>query len=86
MATKQKKSKSVPGATIRGTYNTYEDMKRRDLVKALGHVVDLDLEEMLRIEVGGWGTGLRLLAAKGVKVTTEAVPDGRTKLYLTRSA
>lgn len=75
-------SETIPAATIRGTYNTYEDRKRRDLVKALGHVVDLELEKMVNIEVGGWGTKLKLTCPKGVNITTKTQEDGSTIMWI----
>jgi hypothetical protein len=86
MKKKPSQSDSVPGATIRGTYNTYEDRTRRDLVKALGHVVDLELEDLVQIEIGGWGTLLKLNCRKGVEVSVKHNPDGSTRIYLTKPA
>ncbi len=68
----------VPGPTIRGTYNTYEDRTRKDLVEKLGHVVDIELENLVQIEVGGWGTNLRMKCAKGIQVFTKINEAGET--------
>jgi hypothetical protein len=83
---KPKKEKTVPGPTIRGTYNTYENRRRRSLVADLGHVVDLELEQMLSIEVASWGTSLVLRLQKGVTFSIRTLPDGTTKIYFTRRA
>ena len=74
--------KFVPAPTIRGSYNTYEDRTRRDLVDALGHVVDLELEGLVSIEAGAWGHALRLYVKPNVEVTIKDLPDGRKKIYL----
>ena len=56
--------KKVPAATINGKYSTYENSQKRDLVCALGHVVDLELEGLVSIEIGAWGTQLNRDEAK----------------------
>lgn len=81
---KNKKQKEIPGATICGKYNTYEDMRYRDLQTILGNVVELDLENLVKIEIGGWGTGLRLTCPKGVSIELRKTEAGGTKLFLTR--
>lgn len=74
--------KKIPGATIRGTYSTYEDMKQRNLVDALGHVVDLRLENLAQIEVGGWGTALKIKISKEAKVSQRTNKDGGVEIYI----
>lgn len=76
----------LPGATIRGTYATYEDSSQRSLVEALGHVVELNLERIVRVEMGGWGTKLKLITAKDVKVELVPQPNGQTKIYLSNES
>jgi hypothetical protein len=41
----------IPSAVIRGTYNTWEDMRLKDLNKNLGNVVGLNLENLIKIEI-----------------------------------
>ena len=67
--TTKKKEKLIPAASIRGTYSTYENMKQRSLNQRLGNVVDLRLENMAMIEIGGWGTTLRILPFEGYCAT-----------------
>jgi len=45
---------TIPLATIRGTFSTYEDSKQQDLVSKLGHCVDFTMENMVKVELGGW--------------------------------
>jgi len=52
--------KKIPAATIRGTFSTYEDSHQRDLVEALGNVVDMNIEGMAQIELGSWMSGLKI--------------------------
>ncbi len=72
----------VPGPTICGTYNTYEDQTRKSLVDALGHVVDLELENLVQIEMGGWGTNLKLTCMPGCTVSTKTLEDGRKQIRI----
>ena len=78
------KEKTVPAATIQGTYSTYEDSKQRSFNEQLGNVVDFKLENMVMIELGSWMSGLKLYADKGVKVSVEQLPDGRTRIFLSK--
>lgn len=72
----------VPAATIRGKFNTYENMKFQDLVEKLGHVVTLDLESICRVEIGGWGTMLRLTIPKGIGVKLSTTKQGESLILL----
>lgn len=74
--------KKVPAATIRGTYSTYENSKQRDLVKRLGHVVDLRLEGLAMIELGNWMSGLKIICPRNVRITTTIKKDGSAELFL----
>lgn len=65
------KLEHVPSPTIRGDYSTYEDRTRRNLVDAIGHVVDLRLEGMATIEIGGWGSCLKIIPLDGCKATID---------------
>jgi len=78
------KEKTVPAPTIRGTYSTYENSKQRDYLKRLGHVVDFRLENMVLIELGSWMSGLKMYAENGVEVSVKQLPDGRTKIFLSK--
>lgn len=71
----------VPSPTIRGTYNTYENMTNKDLVQALGHVVTLHLENIAMIEIGSWGTTLKIKTPPGIKVHVKSDTQGNT-IYL----
>jgi hypothetical protein len=80
-----KKEKTIPAATIRGTYSTFESRKQRDYVKELGHVVDFTVEKMIRVEIGAWGNSVNVLTVgKNVTVSVMAQPDGTTKVIFRR--
>ncbi len=83
MKSKKKQPEVLPGSVIRGTYNTYEDTTRRDLVKALGNVVDLELEKIVQIEVGGWGTNLKLTLEDNVDAKMIKLKNGKIQIVLT---
>ena len=75
--------KKVPAATINGKYSTYENSQKRDLVCALGHVVDLELEDLVSIEIGAWGTQLKIRFLPGTKIVHEFI-DGVTTMRVSR--
>jgi len=72
----------VPGPTIRGTYSTYEDSRQRDLNEILGHVVDFTLEKVVQIELGAWGTKLKLIIPENVKIEMVKEDGKPTRIYL----
>jgi len=75
--------KKVPAATINGKYSTYENSQKRDLVHALGHVVDLELEDLVSIEIGAWGTQLKIRFLPAAKIMHE-IKDGITTIRVSR--
>jgi hypothetical protein len=77
-----KKVEKIPGATIRGTYSTYEDSHQKDLNERLGHVVDLYLEHLAMVELGGWGTMLKINCLNGSVPSIKANNDGSFTVYI----
>ena len=77
-------SKQIPGATIQGTYSTYLNSQQRSFNRRLGNVVDFFLERLLWIELGAWYSGIRLTVMKEGKVSVETLPDGRTRILISR--
>jgi tRNA G37 N-methylase TrmD len=69
-------SESIPAATIRGTFTTYENMKQQNLNNKLGNVVDLTLEDLVKIELGGWGTMLNIRCLNGAVPSIKTNSDG----------
>ena len=67
---------TVPAATIRGTFTTYENSKQQDLNEKLGHCVDFTLENLAMIELGGWGTNLRVRCLNGSVPSIGVNSDG----------
>ena len=80
---KNQKQKRVPAATVRGTYSTYENSKQRSFNNRLGNVVDFELEQLCTVEIGGWGSLLKIRCKP--KVSAEVnIKDGLTTVYLQR--
>ncbi len=65
----------VPAATIRGIYNTYEDRSYQDLVEKLGHVVELVLEDKIRIEMSKWHSGINIYVTDAQAISVETCKD-----------
>jgi hypothetical protein len=70
-----KKSSSRPAASFDATYSVYENSKQRPLPK---HLVDLIIENFIMVEVGGWGTNIKIHVKKGAKVSTKTTENGTT--------
>ena len=73
---------TVPGSTIRGTFNTYEDRTPQSLVDALGHVVSLKLEGLVHVEQLSWAEGLRLTVPEGATASVEVRADGTSVIRI----
>ena len=66
-----------PGASFDVSYDTYENMKP---VKLPQDLVTLFIENFLTVEVGGWGTLLKIIAKPGSDVST-STKNGVTTVY-----
>jgi hypothetical protein len=71
-------SKTRPAASFDATYSTYENSKQRPLSK---HLVDLIIENFIKVEVGGWGTKMKIIVKQGAKVSTRTDEHGVTTIY-----
>lgn len=56
-----------PAASFDATYSTYEQMNPR--VPLPKHTVDIQIEGFMMLEVGGWGTMIKIRCAEGTKVS-----------------
>ena len=79
----KKKEKSRSAASFDAQYTTYEDMKPKKLPLNL---VDLRIEDFLMVEVGGWGTTIKILTKQGTKTSLCHNPNGTTTVVFTPPA
>ena len=68
-------TKTRPAASFDATYSTYENSKQRKLPT---HLVDLIIENFITVEVGGWGTNIKIHVKKDAKVSTKTTEHGTT--------
>jgi hypothetical protein len=43
--------------------------------------VGLNLENLIKIEIGGWGTNIKVSSSKDVKVSLSTKSDGSTTVF-----
>lgn len=72
----------IPAATIRGTFSTFEDSKQQDLNVKLGHCVDLTLENLITVELGGWGTMVKIHCINGSTPSINTNKDGSFSIVI----
>ena len=72
----------IPAATIRGTFSTFEDSKQQDLNAKLGHCVDLTLENLITVELGGWGTMVKIHCINGSTPSITTNKDGSVSIVI----
>lgn len=66
---------SRPAASFDASYTTYEHRKE---VKLPENLLDLRIEDFIMVEVGGWGTNIKLRIKPGAKVNTITNENGTT--------
>ena len=74
-----KKEDSRPAASFDVSYSTYENMTPQSLPLS---IVDLRIEDFMTVEVGGWGTCMKIILKPGTKVELSEKGDVQ-RIYLT---
>jgi hypothetical protein len=76
--------KTIPGATLQGTYSTYRKGERRSFNKRLGNVVEFKIEDKVHICQGSWFSGISITALPGTKVDITNDKDGSVRFLISR--
>jgi hypothetical protein len=64
------------------TYSTYEDKTQKSANEKLGDIVDLNIADRMTVEVGGWGSLIKITTKPGYKVTLVTTKDGGTRILV----